>query len=82
LLRETAFFVGGAVVIALGVLLGFGLGLAGAGLDAWSAWLSAGIAVGFGSFLLYVGRDARAFRRAWLRAHEEGRPPPPGGPPS
>lgn len=81
MLRETVFYLGGGVVIALGVLLGFGLWATGAGLVYWSAWLSAGIAVGLGAFFVYVGRDARAFRRAWLRALEEGRPPPPGGPP-
>jgi hypothetical protein len=80
-LRERVFFLGGAVVIVLGGLLGFGLWYSGAGLDYWSAWFSAGIAVGLGAFFLYVGRQAQAFRRAWLRAHEEGRPPPPGGPP-
>jgi len=81
MLRETTFFLGGAVVIVLGGLLGFGLWYAGAGVVYWSAWLSAGIAVGLGAFFLYVGREARAFRREWLRALEEGRPPPPGGPP-
>jgi len=82
MLRETAFFVGGGVVIALGLLLGLGLWLAGAGLDSWSAWLSAGIAVGLGAFFVRVGRDARAYRRRWLEEVEAGRPPPPGGPPT
>lgn len=81
MLRETTFFIGGAAVIALGVLLGLGLWLAGAGIVYWSAWLSAGIAVGLGAFFVYVGREAHAFRRQWLKAAEEGRPPPPGGPP-
>jgi hypothetical protein len=80
-LRETTFFLGGALVVALGVLLGFGLWFSGAGYLYWSAWLAAGIAVGLGAFFVWVGRDARAFRREWLRAAEEGRPPPPGGPP-
>ena len=81
MLRETVFFVGGAGVIALGVLLGFGLWYSGAGFVYWSAWLSAGIAVGLGAFFVRVGREAQAFRRDWLRAMEEGRSPPPGGPP-
>ncbi len=81
MLRETVFYVGGGAVIALGVLLGLGLALSGAGYVVWSAWLAAGIAVGLGAFFVKVGRDARAFRREWLRAAEEGRPPPPGGPP-
>jgi hypothetical protein len=82
MLRETTFFVGGAVVIALGVLLGFGLWYSGAGFVYWSAWLSAGIAVGLGAFFVRVGREARAYRRRWLAEVEQGRPPPPGGPPS
>jgi len=81
MLRETTFVVGGAVVIALGVLLGAALWLAGAGFVYWSAWLSAGIAVGLGAFFLRVGRQARQFRRRWLRDAEEGRSLPPGGPP-
>jgi len=80
-LRETTFFVGGGAVVGLGVALGFGLWLSGAGVDFWTAWLAAGIAVGLGGFFVRVGADARAFRRQWLRALEQGRPPPPGGPP-
>ncbi len=81
MLRETAFFAGGATVIALGVALGVGLALGGAGWAYASAWLGAGIAVGLGAFFVRVGAEARAFRRQWLRAVEEGRPLPPGGPP-
>ncbi len=68
-------------MIALGVALGAGLWWSGAGVVYWSAWLAAGIAVGLGAFLVHVGRLARAFRREWHRALEDGRPPPPGGPP-
>jgi len=81
MLRETTFFVGGAVVIALGVLLGVGLAYAGAGFAYSGAWLAAGIAVGLGAFFLYVGREAKRFRRRWFAEVEAGRPPPPGGPP-
>jgi hypothetical protein len=81
-LRETTFYVGGGAVIALGIVLAIALWLAGLGLVYWSAWLSAGIAVGLGAFFLRVGRDARAFRRTWVREVEAGRPPPPGGPPA
>jgi hypothetical protein len=80
-LRETTFWVGGAAVIALGVLLGFGLWFTGAGLLYASAWLAAGIAVGLGAFFVRVGQRARQFRRRWLKDVEDGRPPPPGGPP-
>jgi hypothetical protein len=81
MLRESGFFLGGIAVIGLGVLLGVGLALSGAGLYAWSAWLAAGISVGLGAFFLKVGQDARRFRREWLKAVEDGKPPPPGGPP-
>ncbi len=81
MLRETTFFVGGVVVAALGVLLGVGLWWSGAGVVYWSAWLAAGIAVGLGAFFVAVGRDARDYRRRWLRDVEQGREPPPGGPP-
>ncbi len=81
MLRERVFAIGGGFVIALGVALGVGLGLAGAGWMYWSAWLAAGISVGLGAFFLWVGREAARFRRRWLRAIEEGQPPPPGGPP-
>lgn len=80
-LRETTFFLGGAVVIALGLALGVGLWLTGAGLLFAGAWLAAGVAVGLGAFFVRVGTDARGFRRQWLRDVEEGRPPAPGGPP-
>jgi hypothetical protein len=81
MLRERTFYLGGAAVIALGLLLGFGLWISGAGLFFWSAWLAAGIAVGLGAFFVYVGRQARSFRAEWMRELEAGRPPPPGGPP-
>jgi len=80
-LRETTFFVGGGLLIALGVALGVGLWWSGAGLLYGSAWLAAGIAVGLGGFFLVVGREARRFRAKWFRDLEEGRAPPPGGPP-
>jgi len=80
-LREMSFFIGGAAVIALGILLGLALWAEGVGVVLWSAWLSAGISVGLGAFFLRVGRDARAYRRQWLREVEAGRAPPPGGPP-
>ncbi|HTT16761.1 MAG TPA: hypothetical protein VMH49_05340 [Thermoplasmata archaeon] len=81
MLRSTTFFLGGGVVIALGLALGAGLWWAGAGVAYATAWLAAGIAVGLGSFFVAVGRQARAYRRRWLREVEAGREPPPGGPP-
>ena len=82
MLRERTFFAGGAIVIAVGLALGVGLALSGAGISYASAWLASGIAVGLGVFFLYVGREAQAYRRTWMREVEAGRPPPPGGPPS
>ncbi len=64
--RETTFRVGGVLTIALGVLLGYGLYSAGAGIEYFDAWLAAGICVGFGAFFLYVARDEARTRRQFL----------------
>ncbi len=82
MLREMTFSLGGAAVIALGAALAFGLFVAGAGWPYAGAWLAAGIAVGLGAFFVRIGREARTFRRTWLREVEAGREPPSGGPPS
>jgi len=66
MLRETTFWIGGIVMIALGILLGIGLFLAGAGVDFFDAWLGSGISVGFGAFFLYVARDEHRDRLAYL----------------
>ncbi len=79
--RETTFLVGGGLTIGLGVALGVGLYWSAAGWAYASAWLAAGIAVGFGAFFVHVGRDEGHHRRAYLDALEAGRPPPPGEPP-
>lgn len=78
MLRETTFLVGGALTIALGIALGLGLFLSGAGIEFVDAWLAAGIAVGFGAFFLHVSRDEARNRREFLRAAENGAIPPPG----
>jgi hypothetical protein len=79
--RETTFFVGGVLSVALAVLLGIGLAWSGAGLAYGGIWLAAAICAGFGAFFLYVGRDLHRYRQEYLAAIEAGRPPPPGGPP-
>ena len=79
--RETTFRIGGILTIALGVALAYGLFQANAGVEFVDAWLAAGMAVGFGAFFLYVGRDLHRYRQEYLAAIEAGRPPPPGGPP-
>ncbi|HTP53671.1 MAG TPA: hypothetical protein VML94_01740 [Thermoplasmata archaeon] len=81
MLRETTFFLGGALAIALGALLIVGLLWAGAGPVYLDAWLSAAVALVLGAFFLHVGREARRFRAEYLRAAEAGVPLPPGGPP-
>jgi hypothetical protein len=81
MLRETAFLLGGGVTIAVGVLLAVGLVWAGAGADFPGGWLAAALAVTLGVFFVHVSREERRFRREYLRSVEEGRPPPPGGPP-
>ncbi len=81
-LRETQFFVGGLLTIALGVVLAVALYGAGLGLDYFGAWFAAGGAVGFGAFFLYVSRDEHRARLAYLAAELPGSAavPPPGPP--
>jgi hypothetical protein len=78
MLRETTFLIGGALTIALGVLLGFGLFLAGAGVEYVDAWLASGIAVGFGAFFLYVARAEHRDRLDFLASAAETPPVEPG----
>jgi hypothetical protein len=74
MLRETTFLIGGLLTIALGVLLGGALFLAGAGPEYFNAWLASGIAVGLGGFFIYVARDEHRTRLEFLRS-SEGEPP-------
>ncbi len=74
-LRETTFVVGGALTIGLGIALGAGLYLAGAGVEFFEEWLAAGLAVVFGAFFLYVGRSAAKDRRRQLRELEGAEEP-------
>ncbi|HYB77770.1 MAG TPA: hypothetical protein VEE83_03705 [Thermoplasmata archaeon] len=78
MLRETTFLIGGIVTVALGVLLGVALYLAGAGPEYSNAWLASGIAVGLGGFFVYVARDEHRTRLEFLRASEEEPSKPPG----
>ena len=71
-LRETTFVIGGVLTIGLGIALGAGRGVAGAGLEFFDAWLASGLAVGFGAGFLYVGRSEGRERRRELRRLEEG----------
>jgi hypothetical protein len=77
MLRETTFFIGGLLTVALGVLLAAGLYLAGAGVEYIDAWLACGLAVVLGAFFLYVARDEHRDRLAFLADAEKERPEEP-----
>jgi hypothetical protein len=79
--RETTFRIGGYLLIALGIALGYGLIAAGVGFDFFDAWLSVGFCIGFGGFFLYVARDEGRTRRQYLQSVEAtGNPPESPGP--
>jgi hypothetical protein len=79
--RASTFLIGGGIAISLGVLLAAGLVWSGAGTEFLSGWLAAAFSVLLGAFFVHVSREERRFRSEYLRAVEEGRSPPPGGPP-
>lgn len=78
MLRETTFRIGGALTVALGAGLAYGLYSAGAGIDFLDAWLAAGISVGFGAFFLYVAHDEARTRHEYLRSVEPSSEPASG----
>jgi len=78
MLRETTFWIGGLVTVALGVSLAGGLYWAGAGVEFFDAWLASGISVGFGAFFLHVSREEHRHRLAFLSAAEREPPNDPG----
>lgn len=78
MLRETTFRVGGALMVALGVLLGYGLYSAGVGAEFYDAWLAVPLSVFFGVFFLYVAHSEGKERRAFLRTSLESPPTGPG----
>lgn len=78
MLRETTFWVGGILTIALGVVLAVGLYFAGAGLEFFDAWAGCGISVAFGVFFMHVARDEHRHRLAFLAEAEKEPPEPPG----
>ena len=73
-LRETQFFVGGLLTIALGLALAAGLYWAGVGWEYFPAWLGVGMSVGFGGFFLWVARDEHRARLAFLEVEGLGGP--------
>jgi len=74
MMRETTFWIGGVLTIALGVLLGAGLFFAGAGVEFADAWIACGLAVGFGALFIYVAREEHRHRLTFL-ADAEKEPP-------
>ena len=78
MLRETTFAIGGWITIELGILLAAGLAFSGAGVEFVDAWLASGIAVGFGTFFLYVAHDEHRDRLEFLENAEKGPPELPG----
>jgi len=81
MLRETTFWLGGILTIALGILFAAGLFLANAGWDFFDAWLGCGMAVGLGAFFLYVARDEHRTRLTFLADSDREAPKPPGSGP-
>jgi len=80
MLRETTFWLGGFLTIGLGLALVAGLVWAGAGLEFVDAYLGGGLAVGFGSFFVYVGREEHRERLEFLaRTEQELSEPPRSG---
>jgi len=75
MLRETTFWLGGLVTIALGAALAGSLVWIGAGLDYADAWLGAALAVLFGAFFLYVSHDEHRSRREFLKESEDASSP-------
>jgi hypothetical protein len=83
-LRETTFWLGGALTIGLGLALAAGLVWAGAGLDYITAYLGAAFGVVLGAFFIYVGGAEARERRKYLADVEASpetagpwdRPPP------
>ncbi len=83
MLRESTFWIGGALTIGLALALAGGLAWAGAGLEYTTAYLGAGMGVLLGSFFIYVGGAEARERRRFLAetdpvavaSGDVGRPP-------
>jgi hypothetical protein len=76
MLRETIFLIGGVLVIGLGIALAAGLLWARAGWWYVGPWTGVPVAVGLGSFFIYVSREEGAERRRFLAGYgPEARPP-------
>ncbi|HXQ48369.1 MAG TPA: hypothetical protein VN842_01120 [Thermoplasmata archaeon] len=66
MLRETTFWLGGALTIGLGLALAAGLVWAGASLDYFAGYMGVAFGVALGSFFIYVGGAEARERRAFL----------------
>ena len=71
MLRETTFWIGGALTFALGVALAVGLYWAGAGVEYFDAWLASALALGFGVFFVHVAREEHRDRLDFLTGAEQ-----------
>jgi hypothetical protein len=78
MLRETTFWLGGLLTVALGVVFAVGLYVSGAGFDYFDAYLASGFGVGLGTFFLYVARDEHRDRLAFLASSGNEPAEPPG----
>ncbi|MEM0128819.1 MAG: hypothetical protein QXG65_01450 [Thermoplasmata archaeon] len=74
MLRENAFWIGGGVMIALGIALVAGLWWAGAGWLEYPAYMGAALSVAFGAFFLAIARAEGRERRRELARIESGSP--------
>ncbi len=70
MLRESQFAIGGGLTIALGAALVIGLVWAGAGFWFFEAYAGGGFGIAFGGFLVYLSREERRRRRAFLSTVE------------
>ena len=76
MLREVGFVVGGALLATCGVGFLTALVMLGAGWLDYGAYLGSLLMMGFGGFLIHVGRREGAERRSELERLEKGVDPP------
>lgn len=75
MLRESAFVLGGAMLMVLGAGFWAVLALAGIGWGGVYLYAYVGLGVGLGAFFVYVGRAERQARHAFLEREESMLPP-------
>ncbi|MFZ0699636.1 MAG: hypothetical protein WAN74_05560 [Thermoplasmata archaeon] len=75
MLRETAFGIGGLLLVALGVAFWVALTVAGIGWDGVYLYAYVALGIGLGGFFVYVGRAERRARQAFLEREDSDLPP-------